>query len=1294
MDSDLSTERSRIPKLTGTANYLLWSSQVQSYFEAQDIWEDVDPLVEGESTPVLKEDEKPATAIYGQAAPTPVKRKRLTAAESKARAGISKARYILMTTTGPGPLAVIQWIQSPREQWAKLEATYAPTGIEHIATKLDSFYGYVPKSDVVGVEVIGADLDRIQHEIGMLSPMDRPSEGAKLSLLFRIMRARGSRYDAVVTQIKLSRGQSYDSAVGEIANFERHLIAPKPQKETALRAEVAPQASTVALDARPTAGKGSGGAQGSKPRFSGNCFYCDKPGHRKSECQTRKRNQKSEKRAGEASTGPLATPTARKGLSPPPQQAANMAIKEPHDGLVVRAWLAATDIDSATSRASSAVTWILDSGCTRHMTFARDAFTEYHTLDRPIPISIASGGSISAIAEGTVAVETIVDGSRRIVEFKDVLHVPRLAGHLLSVSQLEDDGIEGTIRNRQIRLKREGETVCIGHSINGTYVISGTQYETISAYLATASKQMTAKDAILWHRRFGHLSSQSLERAHIVTDGMPGPMQDFTEPCESCRLNKSTRVINRRAPERAANPLDRVHSDVWGPYRVPALGGGIYFITFTDDYTRKSWVYIASTKDQIRPIFSEFRVHVELETGRKVRIVRCDNGGEYKGLESIFGILYGILFEYTTAYTPWQNGVPERLNRTLVSTARAMLADARLPPELWGEAVITASYIRNRTPIGLGGMTPEEAYSGKKPSVSHLRAWGCVAYAHLAAEQRDGDKLAPNAVRTALVGYMPTSKQYRLYNPETKKIIVSTSPRFEEGHRLEFPGKAAPSTEVVGFDPMEADPLNGPAPDLNSHVQRTETPQSLRKTRTASTTGVTDAPAVHTNDDGADILLPSMLLPTDDEAPSATGVNDGDPAAGIAHRSSPSTRTVSPGGEQTGQERSPSPAPSENTVSQQSASGDSSSGDAADQGAPDPGPAFRRSGRERRPAQRFEGAYAAAIEEIPTPHSFKEAMKSREYAAEWAQAVHEELTMLQSLGAWEIVKLPEGRKTVGCRWVFRVKYTPTGLIDRFKARLVAQGFSQVPGEDFLETFSPTIRAESLRFLLALGAREDLEMRQADVVTAYPNSELHAEVYLRPPDGLDCPEGFVLRARRSIPGLKQSGREWYIEACKGFKELGLQPLFADPSIFTTPDRKLIIGLYVDDMLILSKNSEVINTVIAALRKRWKVKDLGEVRDILGLRVTRDRKRRLLYIDQAGYIDQMVKRFGLADAKPRTTPSTDRVALVKGDGSEPLTDQRLYQEAVGCLNWVTVCTRFDIAYVSTQLSQHCSAPTVRH
>lgn len=735
------------------------------------------------------------------------------------------------------------------------------------------------------------------------------------------------------------------------------------------------------------------------------------------------------------------------------------------------------------------------------------------------------------------------------------------------------------------------------------------------------------------------------------------------------------------------------------------------------------------TKDQLRTIFTEFRMRVELETGLKVKILRCDNGGEYKGLEGLFGITYGIQFEYTTAYTPWQNGVPERLNRTLVSVSRAMLADAGLPPELWGEAVIAASYIRNRTPIGPGGITPEEAYSGKKPSVAHLRAWGCVAYAHLAPEQRNGDKLSPNAVRTALVGYMPTSKQYRLYDPERKRIIISTSPRFEEGRRLLFPHSIAPLTETVGFDPMEADPLHGPVLDLNAQDEP-QPPSSSRTRLTASSRRGQNGPSHieegKTDTDrssGAEASLPlnpherahTPLSPTrsatDDRGHSDDRRHEGyrqggddNEAPGQDERLSESSEndgTVSRGAAAS---RSLSPDTASDASSHQDENG-ASSDDAepgnqllqeavAQEEAADLPSTLRRSGRERRPAQRFEGAYAAVIHDIPTPLNYAAAMAAPGYAADWALAIQEEITKLQALRTWEFTKLPAGKRTVGTRWVFKVKYTITGLIDRFKARLVAQGFSQTPGDDFLETFSPTIRAESLRFLLAIGTAEDLEMRQVDVVSAYPHSKLHAEVYLRPPPGLNCPEGMVLRARKSIPGLKQSGREWYIEACKGFKELGLGPLFSDPSIFSNPERTLIIGLYVDDMLILSESSAIIDKAIASIRKRWEVKDLGNVSHILGLRVIRDRKRRLLSIDQIGYIDQMVRRFGLADAKPCPTPAADRLALIKGDGSEALTDQRQYQEAVGCSNWVTICTRFDIAYVSTQLSQHCSAPTVRH
>ena len=143
---------------------------------------------------------------------------------------------------------------------------------------------------------------------------------------------------------------------------------------------------------------------------------------------------------------------------------------------------------------------------------------------------------------------------------------------------------------------------------------------------------------------------------------------------------------------------------------------------------------------------------------------------------------------------------------------------------------------------------------------------------------------------------------------------------------------------------------------------------------------------------------------------------------------------------------------------------------------------------------------------------------------------------------------------------------------------MAQGFSQVPGDDFLETFSPTIRAESLRLLLALGACEDLEMRQIDVVSAYPRSRLHATVYMRPPEALKCLKGTVLLLLMSLYGLKQSGREWYMEACKGLKTLRFSPCFSEPSIFINTDYSVIIGLYVDDMVVLGRSRQAVQGVI--------------------------------------------------------------------------------------------------------------------
>ena len=351
--------------------------------------------------------------------------------------------------------------------------------------------------------------------------------------------------------------------------------------------------------------------------------------------------------------------------------------------------------------------------------------------------------------------------------------------------------------------------------------------------------------------------------------------------------------------------------------------------------------------------------------------------------------------------------------------------------------------------------------------------------------------------------------------------------------------------------------------------------------------------------------------------------------------------------------------------------------------------------RNRKPTQLYPAAEWARLATEPrVPKSYAEAMSDPLNKAEWQAAIQEELAKLQALDTWEYTKLPAGEHTVGCKWVFNVKRTPTGLIDRYKARLVAQGFSQVAGEDYSETFSPTIRGESLRTLLAIGAYEDLEIRQIDVVSAYPCSKLHATIYMKPPEALWALEGSVLALKKALYGLKQSGREWYIEACRGLLSLGLTPCSTEPSVFVTADRSLIVGLYVDDMIILGKEHTAVDRVVQGIKALWEIKDLGDAALILGIQVNRDRQNRSLTINQARYIQSVLERFQLGDAKPVTLPATDRESLIAGNKGEALADQALYQQAIGCLRWIVQNTRFDVAYVAGQLCQHCNEPTVRH
>jgi transposase InsO family protein len=223
---------------------------------------------------------------------------------------------------------------------------------------------------------------------------------------------------------------------------------------------------------------------------------------------------------------------------------------------------------------------------------------------------------------------------------------------------------------------------------------------------------------------------------------------------------------------RESSPLDLVHSDVCGPMRYQSLGGASYFVTFIDDATRKVWAYPTRTKDRVFTIFREWLVMVENQTDRKLKSLRSDNGGEYKSDKFVqFCRERGIRREFTAPHSPEQNGVTERMNRTIHERIVSMLHHSGLSDGFWAEALLTAVHIINMSPSRLlGSKIPQELWTQRKPDYDKLRIFGCEAYALVPKDDRR--KLESRSRKCIFLVYGPDgSFSYRLWDPKTHHVV-------------------------------------------------------------------------------------------------------------------------------------------------------------------------------------------------------------------------------------------------------------------------------------------------------------------------------------------------------------------------------------------------------------------------------------------------------------------------------------------------------------------------------------------
>ncbi|KAJ3532326.1 hypothetical protein NM688_g7442 [Phlebia brevispora] len=342
--------------------------------------------------------------------------------------------------------------------------------------------------------------------------------------------------------------------------------------------------------------------------------------------------------------------------------------------------------------------------------------------------------------------------------------------------------------------------------------------------------------------------------------------------------------------------------------------------------------------------------------------------------------------------------------------------------------------------------------------------------------------------------------------------------------------------------------------------------------------------------------------------------------------------------------------------------------------------------------------YALAAGGVSTngdPLSLEEAQARPDWP-KWKEAMDAEIAQLTGRGTWEMADCPANRKTVGCKWVFHLKRDEAGNVVKYKARLVAQGFSQVEGINFNETYSPVVRLESLRTVIALGNALDMDLHSIDVVGAYLNGTLKEEIYMRQPPGYEDGTGRVCRLLRPLYGLRQAGYEWNETMDDELEQLGYERLDVDHCIYVRQrgPEVAMAAIHVDDMQLGATKGRI-EGVKKEIGTRFNITDLGETRQIVGIQVSRDRSAGIIHLLQTNYLTRVLEHYGMLQSHPVSTPLDPNVKLTKAEPDDE-TDRlvRPYQSAIGSLMYAALGTRPDIAYAVQHLSQFCSAPTQTH
>jgi len=895
---------------------------------------------------------------------------------------------------------------------------------------------------------------------------------------------------------------------------------------------------------------------------------------------------------------------------------------------------------------------LFDSGASRHMSGQRHRLINFTKIE-PKSITAADKRSFSAVGQGDMLIDVPKGKGTTRIRLRDVLYAPSMGLTLVSIGKITDSGASVLFH---------GNICCIHNSTHvllaeipkdkGLYQTFTPHVES-TGYVAKVADLLTIDEL---HRKLGHVGHDA---ARILVDkglvkGVELDRESKPSPCASCEWGKGHRkaVQRVREDERATAVGEEIHSDLWGPAPVETINHKEYFVSFTDDNSRYTVIYFLTKKSDVFSSYLAFEAWLKNQYNVRIKKLRSDRGGEYLSRE-----FTNHLQKKGTTRRLIVHDTPE-YNGVSERLNRTLLEKVR------------AMLHESKLPRFLWGKAL--AHATFKKNRTWTRSLDNATPLELLTKEKpdlsnihtwgsrvwvhdtSGSKLDGRVKEGRWVGFDNESKAHRIYWEEKRSVTMERSVKF--------------APEEVTWEVALLEGKFDETETFEEPEERLEEPNASKELLPTSPIQKSMQPIEPSE--------ASQPAPPEEELEGGRGKRVRKESAYVRRIRDGENASAIPKGIQVAPEMA--------------------------------GGAWE--------AEEEDWAMASMMNQAESLEPTYEEVKRRPDWPKWQQAMEAELRNLEASKTWSIVDRPTNANVVSSKWVFRIKKNAAGEIEKYKARLVARGFTQVHGVDYDKTYAPVARLASFRLVLAMANQNGWPADSFDFDSAYLNSVLQDDevIYLEQPPSisLDQSKGggkghggssrHVFQLHKALYRLKQSARSWYESLRKALEEIGFKRTETDHGVFVkrwADERMVVIAVHVDDCLTAGSSQQLLDKFKKTVNGKYSMTNLGPCRWLLGIRIERDLKSRTIALSQHAYVDSILARFNFNDLKASAIPMDPSAPLLKSQSPTTLAEIAKmknvpYREAVGSLMYAAMGTRPDIAFATSTVAQFFENPGQAH